>query len=723
MKKKILITLLVIVLFLVSVGINFAINMGIEPIPARPLESINSGGSDRLLYYFDKQQKGENLPADIVLTNEFIDSELSGTYEYINGRYDVADFRVNALVRLYLSFGSKLSETTKADIKDVLLNFKYWMDQGGEDSMVFWSENHQILFSVSEYLVGQEFPNDIFTNDGKTGAEHQEMAAARVNAWMEQRFFYGFTEWYSNNYYPEDIGPMSNFIQFAEDPDMVLHMKMIMDLIWNDMATQSFKYAGVDPGGSPRDYYIFMSSSGRMYSDNRMSDDTGNRMRPFIDFVMQPDETKDFEDSWFTSSNGFFNAFKQMMEAQDEFNQPYYEVPSVIKAIFNDDSPEKIIKSSQSLNTEELKVEGLLGQSDHQIMMQFNMEAFSNPATVDNTIKYINRNHMMANSDLNDFKLVSLWPLRTFHLLGLVSRMLQPSTNGVAIERANVYTYKTDYFSMHTAQAYQPGEYADQQAITQFNLSNKVTVFTTQPAKIPRRDGTPTYWTGNGRQGYSVQEKNVNITIYQPPTKVGFMEPMIIKETTHVFFPYQLFDEVNETYLDQGLIFGRVGNAMIAIQSRYAMEFIPFETSNEEGNRDDMLVRGSVGDVLTEKYDLVQTGSGDHYFVTEMSSTEFETFNSFISRFMGNELTYSEKNHSVEYTSKLYLDPFTTILKVEFNGYFFINNVMEDLYYPRFESDYCIGGRVDRKQDAIVFRFMTKELVLQYEALNRTVTD
>jgi len=37
MKKKLLITLLVIVLFLVSVGINFAINMGIDPIPSRPL--------------------------------------------------------------------------------------------------------------------------------------------------------------------------------------------------------------------------------------------------------------------------------------------------------------------------------------------------------------------------------------------------------------------------------------------------------------------------------------------------------------------------------------------------------------------------------------------------------------------------------------------------------------------------------------------------------------
>ncbi|MCK7485127.1 MAG: hypothetical protein MZU97_05925 [Bacillus subtilis] len=72
------------------------------------------------------------------------------------------------------------------------------------------------MFSTQEYLVGQTFPDEIFVVDGKTGREHMEMAKVRVEAWMYQRFHYGFTEWYSNNYYPEDVGPMANFIQFAE---------------------------------------------------------------------------------------------------------------------------------------------------------------------------------------------------------------------------------------------------------------------------------------------------------------------------------------------------------------------------------------------------------------------------------------------------------------------------------------------------------------------------
>jgi len=718
MKKVVLFIIFGLIAIIASLAIQFFINMGIDPIPSRPTESINSGGSDRLLFYFDKASKSEELPEGVALTDAFIRDELDGTFEYVNGRYDVSDFRVNMLVRLYLSYQDEMNSDTLDDIKEVLLGFKYWMDQGGYDSMCYWSENHQILFSVSEYLVGQTFPDEIFTVDGKTGAEHMEMAKVRINAWMEQRYLYGFTEWYSNNYYPEDIAPMSNFIQFAEDPIMVNRMKMIMDIIWFDMASQSFKYEGLDAEGANRTYYIFVSSSGRMYSDNRVSDDTGNRMRNFIDFIMQPEETKDFEDSWFTSANGFFNCFKQMIEARNGLGEPYYVVPDVIKEVFDDSQAEKIIKSSQSLDVEELDGEGLLGQEDAQIMMQWNMEAFSNPAVVNNTIKYMSANKMFQNEFLNPFKLVNLWPLVAFNLLDMVSEKLEPSTNGVAIERANVYTYKTDDYSMHTAQAYQTGEYADQHAISSINLSNQVSVFTSQPAKIARRSGTPTYWVGNGRQPYSVQEKNVNITIYETPTKVGFMEPMIVKETTHVFFPYQLFDEVDETYLSDGYIFGRVGNSMIAIKSRYAMEFVPFDESNIEGNRDDLLLRGGVGDVITEKYDLKQVGTGTHYFVTELSSLSNETFDAFVSRFMSNSLTYDDNEKSISYTSVLNLNTVPTTLKAIYNESFTVGGAVQDLQYQRYENDYVLSGMISRKAEEIQYSFNGKELTLNY--LNNT---
>lgn len=715
-KKIGLSALMIFVLIVLSLGIQVAVNLGIDPISSSPDESYDTGGAERLLYYYDQEINGGGAPDGITLSDDFVQSELAGALQYVDGRYDCADFRVNTLVRLYLDYGDVLPASAMADIETALLGFKYWMDQGGEDSMCYWSENHQILFATEEYLVGQTFPTEVFAVDGKTGVEHMAMAKKRVEAWMELRFNYGFTEWYSNNYYPEDISPMANFIQFAQDDELVNRMKMIMDIIWIDLASQCWKYTGVDAGGDPRTYYVFLSSSGRMYSDNRVSDDVGNRLRNYTDFVLQPDETKDFEGSWSTSGNGFFNCFKQMMQATDENSQPYYTIPAVILAMFDDPAETKIVRSSQSLDVEELAEEGLLGQDDKSIMMQFDMEAFSNAAVIDNTIRYIAKNHMFSNEFLNDFKLVNIWLVRATRTLGAVSRLLHPSTDGKAIERANVYTYKTAAYSMSTAQGYQVGEYADQHAISQTSLSNSIAVFTTQPAKIPRRSGTPTYWAGNGRNPYSVQEKNVNISIYLPPTKVGFMEPMIIEKTTHAFFPTQLFDEVNLSALDSGMVFAQVDGSYIALIARYPLVMKTFAESTVEGNFDDMLVRGKTDTVITEPYDLVQTGEGTHYWITEVSSESEETFAAFIARIQANTVLYEESAESVTYQTILDGDTALTTLSASYiSETFAINGVCQDLQYDRYESTYVENGSTARNAAVLVYEFGGRKLTLDYE--------
>ncbi|HRY78767.1 MAG TPA: hypothetical protein P5154_08425, partial [Candidatus Izemoplasmatales bacterium] len=140
--KIVLSFVLVLVLLLVSIAVQVAINLGIDPIPSSPSESYNSGGGERLLYYYDLAYHGDGLPEDVTLTETFINSELANVYRYVNGRYDCADFRVNTLVRLYYSYEDYLPESTKEDLKTVLTGFKYWMDQGGSDSMCYWSENH-----------------------------------------------------------------------------------------------------------------------------------------------------------------------------------------------------------------------------------------------------------------------------------------------------------------------------------------------------------------------------------------------------------------------------------------------------------------------------------------------------------------------------------------------------------------------------------------------------
>ena len=82
----------------------------------------------------------------------------------MNSRFDCADFRCQLLFKIYKDCGEKLSDRCRALIKNTFLGFKYFMDEPGNDSMCYWSENHQIMFAVSEYLAGKEWQNEIFSN-------------------------------------------------------------------------------------------------------------------------------------------------------------------------------------------------------------------------------------------------------------------------------------------------------------------------------------------------------------------------------------------------------------------------------------------------------------------------------------------------------------------------------------------------------------------------------
>ncbi len=173
--------------------------------------------------------------------DEFDFRRLDGAYERIATRGDTADFRLQSLVRILYDHADAIPPAELERLKQAFLGFKYWIDQPGRDSMCFWSENHQILFATAEYLAGQYWPDEVFHNSGKTGKDHREMARRRILAWLEQRWLYGFTEWYSNVYYVEDIAPLANLIDFARDEEIVIKATIILDLLLHDVATQSFR--------------------------------------------------------------------------------------------------------------------------------------------------------------------------------------------------------------------------------------------------------------------------------------------------------------------------------------------------------------------------------------------------------------------------------------------------------------------------------------------------
>ncbi|MBR5474172.1 MAG: hypothetical protein IKU83_02055 [Lachnospiraceae bacterium] len=670
----------------------------------KPYVPVLTKGGDGLLtqMLYESEMLEDSYFEDAVLVSQ----NLAGAIERIDVREDCADFTANALIRFYLENEHRLAEQNKEEIKTCLTGFKYWMDQydGREDSMCHWSENHQILFAVTEYLAGCTWPEAVFA-DGNTGDVHVDLAKERINAWMEQRYLYGFNEYYSNNYYPEDLAPMANFIQFAkeEDCDMVDRMKIVMDLIWMDIATQSYRY--VDEEGNIR--YAFMSANGRMYMDNKASDDTGNRLRPYIDLVLENGE------EYRTTTRNFFVCFRRMYETKVD-GKPLYEVPNVIKAIFNDEAEVQVVKAKNGITLEGLVADGYVGQEVGQLMMQMGMEAFSNSEVIDNSISFLRKNHLFTNEFLNDFKLVNLWPLTLTKSLGKVSAMLKPATDGKAIQQANVYTYQTPYYSMSTSQEHFAGDYADQHQIFLCTLAGDLSVHHSQPM---RNNSRGQYWVGYGRLPYSVQDENVNVSIYQIPEKAGLLEPHVVGYT-HAYFPVGLFDEVELSYLSDGYIFGRKGDTYVMMAALSDGDAVLAFRNDLAGVTDEMMaedrdkIKTSVKELIEAsgdlRYDLIFEGGDRHAWVTEVSSVEKEgAFASFVARTLANTFTFSEDIVTYKTNEKT--------MEAVYDQYFTVNGDVVDTEYGRFESAYMMDGKVEQKADVIGVSFGGETLVLNFK--------
>ena len=585
-------------------------------------------------------------------------NDLAETYQYINERYDCSDFRLQSMFRLLYEHPDKLPVETAAEMKKTILNFKYWMDQPGDDAMCYWSENHQILFATSEYLAGQLYPDEIFTNDGKTGKEHIEIGKERILIWLEQRWLYGFTEWYSNTYYVEDIAPISNLIDFAKDEEISKKASIIMDLLLYDLATQSYKG-------------VFISSSGRCYEKGKKSNN-GNSMKTVTESI------------WGTPWGYNYPDRKGM-----DLNFVYinkYKVPEVIKAI-GLDTTETIIKSSNGLYLKELKKEKLNGTKTPQIMMQWAMEGFTNPDVVKNSVKYIHNHHMLSNEFLYDFKMIDLWILKVTGLLPTVSRILNPVTNGTAIQRSNVYNYKTPDYMLVSAQDYLPGGFGDQHHIWNATISDRLSIFTTHPAKALSDKGalsnSPGYWVGNGRNPHTTQYKNVVMSIYEIPKKKGFMEKHLVYET-HAFFPKEAMDT---TIIDDRYAFGKSGDVCFAFTAKNELQYA--DSSSE---------------------DLLQKGK-ETYWIFEISTLDKEgDFDAFMNRIKSNAVTFDKEKLSYQSNGEN--------LNLKFKGDFKVNGQVQGTEFPRFVSKYAT---MQRKPETITISFEGKQLFLDFYKLKREI--
>ena len=389
--------------------------------------------------------------------------------DLINARQDCADFQLAGVLRLLYTAGDSplLKDAARSQAHDTLIKFKYWPEEPGIDSMCTWSENHYIMFASGAYLSAQLYPDEVFTNSGKTGRDRMPVYRDRILRWMHLRYQTGFSEWFSNVYYVEDLTALMNLVDFCQDEEIRQRAKIVTDLLIADMALNSFR-------GS------FCGSHGRTY---------------------------EHEKKW-AKLEGTNGAFKILfgtnhwppgdMLVTCLALSPQYRLPKVLYDIANDHNrPEMVNRQRCGILLADAGKYGLKYDRLEDGMLFFAMEAYAHPKTIGLTLQMLDAYHWWDNTFFESFAsqrgLITV--ANQLKLLPLAVWFARKDVQRNQREEANICTYRTPDYMLSTAQDYKRGYGGDQQHIWQATLGPGAVCFTTHPVEGGRTRPT----TGPGR--------------------------------------------------------------------------------------------------------------------------------------------------------------------------------------------------------------------------------
>lgn len=166
----------------------------------------------------------------------------------IEDREDCCDFWLVPLLLVWQRMPAVLERIgLRERAATVILGFRYWMDEPGNDVMWFWSENHALCFHAAQYLAGLAFPEELFGNSGRTGAAQRALGRQRLEQWFAEIEAGGFVEWHSPAYYPIDCIGLLALHELAPDAPIRDAAKRCLDRLFTLTALSTL---GGIPGAS-----------------------------------------------------------------------------------------------------------------------------------------------------------------------------------------------------------------------------------------------------------------------------------------------------------------------------------------------------------------------------------------------------------------------------------------------------------------------------------------
>ncbi|NNU47669.1 hypothetical protein G9X68_11165 [Rhizobium sp. WYCCWR 11279] len=148
---------------------------------------------------------------------EETEAMISAMLPVIEDCHDCADFVLVPLLFAYTRWSDLLSSELRDRIEHAVLNYRYWMDEPGNDVQWYFSENHALLFHTAAYLGGRLFPDAVFVRSGRTGAEQMKVGEGRVRAWLDHFERWEMAEWNSVPYFPIDLKGLTALAACAPD--------------------------------------------------------------------------------------------------------------------------------------------------------------------------------------------------------------------------------------------------------------------------------------------------------------------------------------------------------------------------------------------------------------------------------------------------------------------------------------------------------------------------
>ena len=179
---------------------------------------------------------------------------MQNSLEMIKNKEDCADFYLVPMFLMITRYRNHLTDEVYQDIKNDIINFRYWIDEPGNDVMWYFSENHAFLFHISQYISGYLFPEEIFSVSKRLGKEQYLIGKRRVQEWFDTFFKYGYAEWNSATYIPIDLIGFFVLFEMAPDDNIKELAKKALDFTFKVVTYNTFNG-------------IMSSSYGRSYED------------------------------------------------------------------------------------------------------------------------------------------------------------------------------------------------------------------------------------------------------------------------------------------------------------------------------------------------------------------------------------------------------------------------------------------------------------------------